>query len=405
MELMRNGIQRYDWGSRSAIPALLGLPPANDPQAEMWIGAHPAEPSVLESSDCSLITAIAHDPVRMLGESVIAQFGPRLPYLLKVLAADRPLSLQAHPSAAQAALGYARENAAGVPVGAPTRNYKDPSHKPELICALTEFHGLYGFRDPEAILALTRQLAVPRLQQLVSPLQRDQTSAGMSSVFSALLQLDEEKLIPLLADVRHSCHQRITGGSEYEAEYQTVLQLSDRFGADAGVLVALLMNRITLRPGTALYVPARKLHAYLSGVGVEIMANSDNVLRGGLTAKHVDLRELTRVLDFSTDSPTLVEPIITSDGEWIYQTPSPEFRLSRIEIDGQWRPLHHPGPQILLAVDGDLRVRDKHGDDLTLGRGRSIWIPAADQEVSITGRGTVFRAIDGVAPVADMAAA
>ena len=222
-----------------------------------------------------------------------------LPYLLKVLAADEPLSLQAHPSAAQAAEGFARENAAGIPVDAPTRNYRDASHKPELICALTEFHALVGFREIAQTLALLRALDVAELAPHVALLAAQPDAAGLRALFTTWITLPQSVLDRAVPALQTACVRLAQQGREFAREARMALELSERYPGDAGVLAALLLNLVVLAPGEALYLPAGNLHAYLSGAGVELMANSDNVLRGGLTSKHVDVAELLRVLDFT----------------------------------------------------------------------------------------------------------
>ena len=218
----------------------------------------------------------------MLGRRVTAAFGPRLPFLLKVLAAAEPLSLQAHPSAAQARHGFAAEDRARVPLTAASRNYKDTSHKPELVCALTEFHALCGFRDPSITVRLLSELRVPALDHYLSLLSGQPDADGIRALFSSIITVPSSMFPPLLDAVLTSCVQKVREGSEFAAEYRTALELGERYPGDAGVLASLLLNRITLQPGQALFLPAGNLHAYLSGVAVEIMANSDNVLRGGL---------------------------------------------------------------------------------------------------------------------------
>lgn len=409
MELMRNRIRPYAWGSRTAIAELLGEPsPAPHPQAELWVGAHPADSSVLiETSgpgadadaaggaERALAEVIATDPVGTMGEPVRTRFGPRLPFLLKVLAAAEPLSLQAHPSAAQAERGFALEEAAGIPLTSPQRNYRDSWHKPELICALTEFEALCGFREPSRTVHLLAALEVPALDHYLGLLSGQPDEHGTRALFSSVITIPPSTLGPLLADVLAACVRRVRRGDEFTAEYRTALALGERYPGDPGVLASLLLNRITLQPGQALYLPGGNLHAYLAGVGIEIMANSDNVLRGGLTPKHVDVPELMKVLDFSPGD----QPILHGDpgiaGEWVYRTPAPEFRLSRLEPGAGKREITHPGPQVLLVVDGWMEVSDGT-HTVTVPRGRSVWIRADDGPVWLDGPGTAFRATDGL---------
>ena len=408
MELMRNRIRPYAWGSRTAIADLLGEPsPAPHPQAELWIGAHPADSSFLlgdsvdtadvgESTGRPLSEAIVADPVGTMGAAVRDRFGARLPFLLKVLAAAEPLSLQAHPSSAQAERGFALEEAAGIPLTSPQRNYRDSWHKPELICALTEFEALCGFREPSRTVHLLAALEVPALDHYLGLLSGQPDEHGTRALFSSLITIPPSTLGPLLSDVLAACVNRVQQGGEFATEYRTALALGERYPGDPGVLASLLLNRITLQPGQALYLPGGNLHAYLAGVGIEIMANSDNVLRGGLTPKHVDVPELMKVLDFSPGDQPILHGDPGIDREWVYRTPAPEFRLSRLEPTPGKREITHPGPQVLLVVEGKVEVTDGQGRSLTLPRGRSVWIGAHDGPVWVSGSGTAFRATDGL---------
>jgi len=399
MELMDNKIRPYAWGSRTAIAELIGAPsPAPHPQAELWMGAHPGDSSVLvdAAGERSLLSAITDKPVLMLGEKVEAMFGPRLPFLFKVLAAAEPLSLQAHPSAAQAARGFAQEEAEGIPMAARGRNYKDGSHKPEVICALTEFEALCGFRDPVLTVQLLGGLGVPQLDHYLSLLSGQLDADGVRALFSSILTIPSRALEPLLEAMLTACVRLVRAGSVFSAEYRTALQLGERYPGDPGVLASLLLNRITLQPGQALYLSAGNLHAYLSGVGVELMANSDNVLRGGLTPKHVDVPELMKVLDFTAGPVPVLCGELVRPGELLYRTPAPEFSLSRLTVSQAPIVLAHDGPQMVLVVDGHATLEDDSGTVVMLDRGRSAWVAAGDSGVRITGAGIAFRATDGL---------
>ncbi len=399
MELMDNRIRPYAWGSRTAIAELIGAPsPAPHPQAELWMGAHPGDSSMLygPAGERPLIESIADKPVLLLGEKVEARFGPRLPFLFKVLAAAEPLSLQAHPSAEQAARGFALEEAAGMPIGASGRNYKDASHKPELICALTQFQALCGFREPTTTVRLLADLGVPQLDHYLSLLSGQPDADGVRALFSSILTIPASVLQPLLTSVLSACVQLVRAGSAFSAEYRTALELGERYPGDPGVLASLLLNRVSLEPGQALYLAAGNLHAYLSGVGVELMANSDNVLRGGLTPKHVDVPELMRVLDFTAGEVEILDGDEVRPGELVYPTPAAEFRLSRLALSDQPLELTHDGPQVVLVTEGSATLTDPDGRSVAVDRGRSVWISAADQGVRITGTGTAFRATDGL---------
>ncbi|MEJ2855994.1 MULTISPECIES: mannose-6-phosphate isomerase, class I [unclassified Saccharothrix] len=387
MELLHNAVRAYAWGSRTAIAELLGREvPAPHPEAELWMGAHPGDPSrvLRPEGERTLLDLLAEDPDGQLGAHCAQRWGSRLPFLLKVLAADEPLSLQAHPSAEQAALGFALEEKSGVPMESSVRNYKDPSAKPELICALTEFHALAGFRAPERTVALLRSLEAPDLTPYTELLAAQPDENGLRALFTTLITLPQPALDALLPQVLDACVLHVKERGEFDLECRTILELGEAYPGDAGVLAAMLLNRLVLKPGEAIHLPAGNLHAYLHGTGVEILANSDNVLRCGLTPKHVDVPELMRVLDFTCGDMTVLAGEATQPGVWTYRTPSPEFELSRLELDagGETRVNHH-GPQILLVTQGRARLACA-GRVVELGRGQSVWVPASDPAVVVT---------------------
>ncbi|MFD3536516.1 mannose-6-phosphate isomerase, class I [Streptomyces sp. NPDC058664] len=379
MDRLVNTVRPYAWGSTTAIPELLGIAPSGEPQAEMWMGAHPGAPSRTERG--SLNELIDADPVRELGERSVEKFGPRLPFLLKVLAAGAPLSLQAHPDLAQARAGYVAEEAAGIPVDAPHRMYKDANHKPELICALTPFDGLCGFRVPAEAADLIAALGVDSLKPYVDLLHAHPEEAALREVLTALLTADPEEMA-------HTVTEAAAAADRLGGDHAPFANLAHHFPGDPGVLAAMLLNRVRLQPGEALYLGAGVPHAYLDGLGVEIMANSDNVLRCGLTPKHIDVPELLRVVRFEPTDPNVLRPEASPTGEEVYDTPIDEFRLSRFARPEGAVPtdLTTPAPQILLAVAGRPTV-----GELTLAPGESVFVPAAEQ-TELSGTGTVFRA-------------
>lgn len=402
MELLHNAVRAYAWGSRTAIAELLGKEvPTPHPEAELWMGAHPGDPSRVVGPDGeprSLLELLADDPDGQLGAPHADRWGSRLPFLLKVLAADEPLSLQAHPSAEQAAHGFAVEDAAGVPMDSPIRNYKDPSAKPELICALTEFHALAGFREPARTVALLRSLDAPDFAPYTELLAAQPDGNGLRALFTTLITLPQTALDMLLPQVLDACVLHVKEHGEFDLECRTVLELGEAYPGDAGVLAALLLNRIVLRPGEAVYLPAGNLHAYLHGTGVEILANSDNVLRCGLTPKHVDVPELMRVLDFRCGDMPVQTGEETSPGLWAYRTPCHEFELSRIEVGPSVEVrVDHSGPQILFCARGRARL-STGAQAVELTRGQSVWLPARDPEVLVTSEvdTQLFRATPGV---------
>jgi mannose-6-phosphate isomerase len=342
--LLENQIENYAWGSRTAIPSLLGVEPDGKPQAELWIGAHPKAPSTVDG--IALDVAIAASPERWLGRRVAERFSA-LPFLLKVLAAAEPLSIQCHPDRAQAREGFARENAAGISIDAPHRNYRDANHKPELIVALTRFRALKGFRPHEEI----------------------------AQRFGAF-----DDLKALFVDVMGWPKQKVDAFGRASGD-PIVAELAKKYPGDPGTLAPLLLNVVTLEPGQALFLRARELHSYLEGTGIEIMANSDNVLRGGLTPKHVDVPELERVLMFEPGDARAIDPIEVN-GERTYQAPVAEFLLSSVRVDGSWRPPTRDGIEILLCVEGAI-------DGLPRGRAAIV---AGEEEYALRGKGRVVRA-------------
>ncbi|MFC0544242.1 mannose-6-phosphate isomerase, class I [Kutzneria chonburiensis] len=405
MELLHNAVRPYAWGSRTAIAELLGKPvPAPHPEAELWMGAHPGGPSHLvepDGDERSLLDVLAADPDGQLGPALAARWGGRLPFLLKVLAADEPLSLQAHPSAEQAAAGYAREEAAGIPRDAKNRNYPDPTAKPELICALTEFHALAGFASPERTVRLLRGLDAPGLAHYTELLAGQPDADGLRALFTTWITLPQQALSQLLPQLLDSCVRQVKDRGEFDLECRTVLELGEAYPGDAGVLAAVLLNRIVLKPGEAIFLPAGNPHAYLRGTGIEILANSDNVLRCGLTPKHVDVPELLRVLDFSYGQMPVQRGDEVAPHNFVYPTPAAEFELSRLAWDSAGRPVRidHAGPQVLICIDGAVTLRRDDGVELPLTRGESAWLAAADPAVEVvptSAPAAVFRATAGV---------
>ncbi|MEU7424547.1 mannose-6-phosphate isomerase, class I [Streptomyces sp. NPDC040750] len=379
MDRLDNTIRPYAWGSPTAIPHLLGVEPTGEPQAEMWMGAHPGAPSRSERG--TLVEVIDADPERELGARAVARFGPRLPFLLKILAAGAPLSLQVHPDLEQAKAGYADEERRGIPVDAPHRNYRDANHKPELICALTEFDGLCGFRDPLKAAGLLDGLGVDSLKPYVDLLHARPEDAALREVLTAILTADPREMAHTVSETAVACGR--LGG-----DHAPYADIARHYPGDPGVIAAMLLNHVRLQPGEALFLGAGIPHAYLSGLGVEIMANSDNVLRCGLTPKHVDVPELLRIVRFEAADPGVLRPEAGTDGEEVYETPIDEFRLSRFALPegGGAHDVTRDTPQILLCTAGSIRAGDHE-----LSPGRSVFVPAGEK-TEISGAGTVFRA-------------
>ena len=398
--LLLNGIIRpYAWGSRTFLAGLQGRAvPAPTPEAELWLGVHPGAPATvnLSETDASATTTltevIAADPDATLGPRIAERFSNQLPYLLKVLAAAQPLSLQAHPNAAQAQAGFDADERAGIPLTASNRRYQDPRHKPELIVALTPFWALYGFRPLADTLAFLDALAVPALAPYESLLKRLPATEALRACFESLLKAPLSHQTMLANEVARGVTKRLaTREAAFRTECEWLRRLADLYPGDIGIAAALFMNVIRLEPMQALYLPAGNLHAYLEGAGIEIMASSDNVLRGGLTPKPIHVAELLRILSFDELPPVPLLAGASSDGEFTYATTADEFQLSRLTCaPGTFIDRVPKGPEILLATEGSIDVTTP-GGARHLTSGGAAFISAALKTYRVGGRGTVFR--------------
>ncbi|MET8834346.1 mannose-6-phosphate isomerase, class I [Micromonospora sp. NPDC004540] len=382
MELLQGRIRDYAWGSRTGIAELQGRPvPSAGPEAELWLGAHPGAPATVDrdGNPVSLTDLLVAEPARWLGERLVGRFGTRLPFLLKVLAADAPLSLQAHPDAEQARAGYAADTG--------RVNYVDPYHKPELLVALSEFEALCGFRDPAESAAAIEAFGVPALEPVMAALRTG--PEGLREAVRLLLSWPAAERAGLVADVLAA---KVAGP---DAELARALAVD--YPADPGVVVALLLHHVRLAPGEAIWMPAGNLHAYLRGTGVEIMAASDNVLRGGLTPKRVDVDELLRVLRFEVLDEPVVRPDPVAPGVVTWPVPVEDFALHRVEVtaDGPPARLALPGPRVVLCRAGELTVDDGVGT-VTLAAGQAAIGTAAGGELVLGGDGEGFVATSGL---------
>jgi mannose-6-phosphate isomerase len=375
-------VQHYAWGSRDAIPALLGVAsPAPDPWAELWMGAHPTAPSRVEIDGAALALdrLIADRPREILGSAALARFGPHLPFLFKLLAADRPLSIQCHPDPVAAERGFQRENQLGIPLDARERNYRDASHKPELLCALGRFEALVGFRPPEEIRA---RLVAAQVSELGAEI--DLLADGLEGFFRALMALAPERAERA---VRQAA-TRLAGQATREAYW--VIELARDFPRDPAVLAPLYLNWIELAAGQALYLGAGVLHAYLQGTGLELMASSDNVLRGGLTSKHVDLAELCRVVAFEPLEPVPLSPLARGAQSFAYPSPATEFELDLVALADA--PCERAGgrPEIVLALGPRAELVAPGAQPLLLAQGQAALVTAATDRYLLTGRGRAY---------------
>jgi len=407
----------YAWGSTSAIAEFRGVEPSGSPEAELWLGAHEGSPARVHDAASvghdDLAAWIANDPERALGAGPAAQ-GARLPFLLKVLGAAGPLSLQAHPSPEQARAGFAREEAEGIPLNAYDRNYRDPYHKPELIVAVSdEFHALSGFRPLDEVSGILGVLRVadaatdePQPGALDLLADRLGTAEPLRDTVEWLLRdgrgEDTGEAAWVIERVTALAGTEIALGSAYADSFETVGRLAEAFPGDPGVVISLLLNRVTLRRGEALYLAAGNIHAYLSGLGIELMAASDNVLRGGLTPKHIDVDELLDVLDFSPIPPPRLEPEPVGDAVVAFRPDVPDFVLYRAEPARRTAArVPVSGPAIVLAEGGAVHLRGAHGE-ASLVRGSAVFVTPDEGELVVSGDGIAWIATTG-APAASSA--
>lgn len=389
---MKNSVQNYAWGDTVSLPALLGKAPDGQPQAELWMGAHPKASSLVrvDGSWLPLRELIAREPEKMLGQQVIHNFGKELPYLFKVLAAGAPLSIQAHPDQQQAVAGFEREDRLGIALNAPQRNYRDPSHKPECILALTAFWGLNGFRTPQEIYRLFQELELDDLKPELDLLGNGNAAKSVKHFFQALLRMGTARKAALLGAALKKAEKM----THRDPAYDWMPRLHAYYPKDIGVFAPLMLNLVQLKPGQAMYLDARTLHAYLDGTGMEIMANSDNVLRGGLTAKHVDIPELMQVLEFAPRAVQLVESIQTG-AETRYPCPAAEFILSKIELDAgaAYQVDKDHGGEIIFCTEGKGALEaSQHPRRRKVNRGDAFFIAAAAGAYRLTGPLSLYRA-------------
>lgn len=414
MYQLENVLRPYAWGSTTAIAALLGRPASGGPEAELWIGAHPDSPSVAtrpDGSSVALDALINVDPVHFLGETSVAEFGPRLPFLTKLLAADKPLSLQVHPRLQQARDGFAKENAAGMAADAPERNYRDDNHKPEMIFALTPFHALCGFRpaaDSQRAfehLATLLDLAAVDVPDVITGVIADLSGSDEPSALKAAFTrlITGGDAVSAATDQVVSILKSGAPMGQHAAELSTLVDINSEFPGDPGVLISLLLNLVFLSPGESVYLPGGNVHAYLKGLGVEVMAASDNVLRGGLTPKHIDVAELLKTIEFASLGVQRIEPRTSGFGQDLYVPPFREFQLQRIELapGAEPVPMAQAGPAVVVVVSGSV-VLDSPKSELAVARGGSAFIPASEEPVMVhpvagaTGASVAFAVTTGL---------
>jgi len=397
-----NPIQHYDWGTPEAIPALLGRDnPDGKPCAELWMGAHPTAPSVAETPEggVPLDRLIARDPKTVLGIPVLERFGPSLPFLFKVLSAARPLSIQAHPPKLKAESGFEKEDFESIPLDAPERNYRDSNHKPEMLVALEDFEGLCGFRPIPETLRLIRAVAPREFEKIAGHLERNPGKVELSVLFYRFITYSANLKRDLLYYTERRIRRVLDHGLEADIRDSLtwVLSLLRVYPGDVGALSPLIMNHFRLAPGRAVYIEPGQIHAYLRGTGLEIMANSDNVLRGALSSKYIDIPELLSVLSFTPAAVRTFGPVETGASVEEYLSGAAEFRLERLRLkSGHPVGRNKPGPEILLCLEGRVDAAEDPGNPaaarLVLKKGGCAFVTADAGKYSLSGEGLVFRA-------------
>jgi len=397
IKVLNNVIQEYGWGSHNVIPELLGQQvPSEKPQAELWMGSHPKASSEveIEGRRVSLLKLIEKNPEDILGQKVALKFNNKLPYLFKVLAAAKPLSIQAHPNKSHAQAGFARENMLGVPINAPNRNYKDDNHKPECICALTPFWALNGFRKISKTILLMEKICPLYLLTKIDLLRKQPDSAGLKLFFKTLMTMDSKTKKQAIDDTLANINAKNLCNDDLA--FKWMINLSREYPDDIGIFFPVLLNLVCLKPGQAMFLPAGELHAYLEGAGIELMANSDNVLRGGLTGKHIDVSELIKILNFKERKIDILTPEKTETCESKYPSLADEFVLSVIITDNKEKTYTSVGTrsvEIILCTDGEAVITEiGRNSAIPLLKGTSVVIPAAVERYSIHGAATLYKA-------------
>ena len=392
--LLKNTVQNYAWGSVTAIPKLLGQNnPDNKPAAELWMGAHVKAPSLVECDGkwVSIKELIDRSPREILGDEVAKRFDNKLPYLFKVLAAAKPLSIQAHPSLDQAREGFKRENDRGIALNATNRNYRDDNHKPECICALSPFWALYGFRSIPDIIDLMQHSCPNGLADELARLNANPNTEGLKQYFKDMMTMDPVRQQRVVAEAVENASEL----KDKDPAFAWMMRISQDYPSDIGVLSPLLLNLIQLKPGQALFLPSGELHAYLEGIGIELMANSDNVLRGGLTPKHIDVSELLKSLHFEPRPVNVLEAVEKDMGEWVYTSAAREFELSMISVSSErpYRKSELKGIELMLCTQGKAQVQAHGSSDVkNIRQGDSIMIPASIRRYEINGDAKLYKA-------------
>lgn len=385
---MVNKIQNYLWGSKSSLTEIFGIPNIEqEAQAEVWMGTHPNGCSTIKVNDTttSLSDFIKSKPEAVLSPRVYEHFH-ELPFLFKILAAESALSIQVHPSKKEAEVGFQREEKLGIAINAYERNYKDSNHKPELVYALTEYQAMNGFKPHNEILSLLSTIKCPIIESCVNEYSEHLNADGLKKLFRTVLSLKGEELASSITSLLISAEQNLQNPS-----FRLVLELSKQYGDDVGLFAPLMLNVVTLKPGQAMYLDARTPHAYVKGTGLEVMANSDNVLRAGLTNKFIDVDELVNCTEFKEKRATelLLAPI-EGRGEQKYPVPVDDFGFS-VYQQADEIVVTVRSAEILLSIDSELTLQHSNGQSVTVLKGESVFIPAYAREYTMRSKGRVAR--------------
>ena len=391
MQKLINSVQNYAWGSKSALTDLYGIAnPDNLPMAELWMGAHPKSSSKVQDEQGqtrALREVIEGDKRRLLGDAVAERFG-ELPFLFKVLCADQPLSIQVHPNKKNSELGFAKENAAGIPLDAAERNYKDPNHKPELVFALTPFLAMNAFREFSDIVSLLQPVA--GAHPAIAHFLQEPGADRLSELFAALLNMQNEEKSRALAVLKSVLDK------EHGEPWNTIRAIAEFYPDDSGLFSPLLLNVVKLNPGEAMFLFAETPHAYLQGVALEVMANSDNVLRAGLTPKYIDIPELVANVKFMPKAADdlLTQPV-RDDATFDFPIPVADFAFSLHDLSTHETPLAQQSAAIIFCVEGEA-VLSKGEQTLVLKAGESAFIGADESPVAASGTGRVARVFNKI---------
>lgn len=383
---LKNTIQNYDWGSTNLLSDLFGIKnPDSKPQAELWMGAHYKGCSTVVYDHCEkkLSELISENPITTLGKTVYDKFGG-LPFLLKILAIDKPLSIQVHPTKEVAIEGFEKENILGIPLSAKHRNYKDKNHKPELILAITKFKAMNGFRPIEEIITLFDLVKIPVLKNVLANFKENPNSQGLSNFFKFIFSLKDNELSTSISALLNGLKAKSNNQTSKKA-FNVILECAEHFPEDIGLFAPLLLNIVELEPGEAMFLHAQTPHAYLKGCGVEVMANSDNVLRAGLTVKHIDVNELLKNLKYQSSDLSSIKSKFTIDNQRkIFSVPVDEFGLEHIDFN-QSMSLKSDGAEIILCLRGQVYIETDH-QTIHIKIGESAFIDAMTKNYQLVGK-------------------